>query len=350
MGLITDTSLAALLVLNIIFLINNVANSKFSEKGCDLYQGNWVYDDSYPLYDPSECPFIEHQFDCKKNGRPDQDYLKYKWKPNEYGCVLPRFDGVEFLRKLKGKSLIFVGDSLSLNQWQSLTCMLHVAVPHATYISERTGGLSNFTFPEYEVSLLFFRNAFLVDITKDESGRVLRLDSISTTKIWADMDIMIFDTWHWWLHTGRKQPWDLIAYGNTSVADMDRVTAYTIALNTWAAWIDSNVDPRKTRVFFQGVSPDHASRQGSSARDCVEQTQPLRNEVGPNPAERALEEVLSLMQKPVYLLNITMLSQLRIDGHPSVYGQGGHRLPDCSHWCIAGVPDIWNELLNAALD
>ncbi|XP_075499586.1 protein trichome birefringence-like 43 isoform X2 [Primulina tabacum] len=349
MGFIITTSLAALLVLILSPNYNNVVNSKLAEKGCDIFQGNWVYDESYPLYDSSECPFIQHQFDCKKNGRPDLDYLKYKWQPTDIRCILPRFNGVDFLRKLKGKRLIFVGDSLSLNQWQSLTCMLHVAVPHATYISERIGGLSNFTFPEYEVSLLFFRNAFLVDIRSEARGRVLRLDSISTSKIWGAMDIMIFDSWHWWLHTGRKQPWDLIAYGNTSVPDMDRVTAYTIALNTWAAWIDSNVNPRKTRVFFQGVSPDHA-RQGSSALDCVEQTQPLRNEVSPNPAEIVLEEVLSLMQKPVYLLNITMLSQLRIDGHPSVYGQGGHSLPDCSHWCIAGVPDIWNELLNAALD
>lgn len=255
-----------------------------------------------------------------------------------------------FLRKLKGKRLIFVGDSLSLNQWQSLTCMLHVAVPHATYISERTGGLSNFTFPEYKVSLLFFRNAFLVDITKDASGRVLRLDSISTTKIWGAMDIMIFDSWHWWLHTGRKQPWDLIVYGNYSVPDMDRMTAYTIALNTWATWIDSNVDPTKARVFFQGVSPDHASGQGATAKNCVGQTHPLKTGVGPHPAEIVLEEVLRAMEKPVYLLNITTLSQLRIDGHPSVYGQGGHSSPDCSHWCIAGVPDIWNEFLYVALD
>ncbi|KAL0399677.1 UNVERIFIED_CONTAM: protein trichome birefringence-like 43 [Sesamum radiatum] len=51
--------------------------------------------------------------------------------------------------------------------------------------------------------------------------------------------------------------WDWIVYGNTTVKDMDRLVAYKKALNTWAKWIDSNIDPTKAKVFFQGVSPDH---------------------------------------------------------------------------------------------
>jgi len=38
---------------------------------------------------------------------------------------------------------------------------------------------------------------------------------------------------------------------------MDRLVAYEKALTTWAKWVDYNVNPAKTRVFFQGVSPDH---------------------------------------------------------------------------------------------
>ena len=70
---------------------------------------------------------------------------------------------------------------------------------------------------------------------------------------------------------------------------------------------------------------------------------------GAHPAELALERVLGTMKKPVSLLGITTLSQLRKDGHPSAYGFGGHRLSDCSHWCLPGVPDTWNQLLYATL-
>lgn len=60
--------------------------------------------------------------------------------------LLCRFDGVDFLRRLKGKKLMFVGDSLSLNQWQSLSCMLFAQVPNAKYNLVRGDGLATLTF------------------------------------------------------------------------------------------------------------------------------------------------------------------------------------------------------------
>lgn len=56
---------------------------------CNLFRGKWVYDASYPLYDPSSCPFIDPQFNCQKHGRSDQLYQKYRWTP--FSCPLPRY-------------------------------------------------------------------------------------------------------------------------------------------------------------------------------------------------------------------------------------------------------------------
>lgn len=57
--------------------------------GCHFFQGSWIYDDTHPLYNASMCSFIEKQFDCLGNGRPDKLYLKYRWKPS--GCELPKY-------------------------------------------------------------------------------------------------------------------------------------------------------------------------------------------------------------------------------------------------------------------
>ena len=56
------------------------------------------------------------------------------------------------------------------------------------------------------MKVMFSRNAFLVDIVSTPEGRVLELDSIESGKTWKDIDVLIFNSWHWWLHIGRKQP------------------------------------------------------------------------------------------------------------------------------------------------
>lgn len=53
---------------------------------------------------------------------------------------------------------------------------------------------------------------------------------------------------------------------------------------------------------------------------------------------------------PLDVLDVTNMTSRRKDGHSSIYYLGPpaslHR-QDCSHWCLPGVPDSWNELLYA---
>lgn len=56
---------------------------------CDIFSGSWVQDDTYPLYQYSNCPIIDPEFNCQLFGRPDSNYLHYRWKPTD--CELPRF-------------------------------------------------------------------------------------------------------------------------------------------------------------------------------------------------------------------------------------------------------------------
>jgi len=41
------------------------------------------------------------------------------------------------------------------------------------------------------------------------------------------------------------------------MVEMAGEEAFNRALRTWARWVDRNIDPSRTRVFFRSVSPEH---------------------------------------------------------------------------------------------
>ncbi|KAH0722007.1 hypothetical protein KY289_005051 [Solanum tuberosum] len=242
----------------------------------------------------------------------------------------PLFNGENLLKNFRGKNFMFVGDSLSSNQWQSLACMLHAAVPNSNYTFDSTKERSVLSFPEFKFTVTFLKDGFLVDLVVEKVGRVLKLDTLSQTELW-----------------------DYFQVGDKLYKEMDHMAAYKIALTTWAKWIDSNINPAVTKVFFQGISAVHARGKDwnePQVKDCSGQTKPIEGSTYPGEryrGEAVVKSVLSNMTKPVNLLDITLLTQLRKDGHPSRIASGG--LNDCSHWCVAGVPDAWNELLYTIL-
>lgn len=89
---------------------------------CDIYSGKWIPYTKKPYYTHETCPWIIPQHDCIKYGRPDSEFINWRWKPDH--CELARFNAAQFLELVRGKSMAFVGDSVAKNQMHSLVCLL----------------------------------------------------------------------------------------------------------------------------------------------------------------------------------------------------------------------------------
>ncbi|KAF6134624.1 hypothetical protein GIB67_022911, partial [Kingdonia uniflora] len=218
---------------------------------------------------------------------------------------------------------------------------------------------------DYNCSIEFVRAPFLVQEWKTPNAttgfrkETLRLDLIQkSSSTYQNADILVFNTGHWWTHEKTSRGQDYYQEGNYVYNKLDVTEAYTKALQTWAQWVDTNIDSTRTRVFFRGYSASHfRGGQWNSGGNCDGETQPITNDtyLTKYPTMMGiLESVIREMRTPVFYLNITKMTDYRKDGHPSIYTRPQTtRLPgmsqDCSHWCLPGVPDAWNELLYAAL-
>ncbi|KAG2391567.1 Protein PMR5 Powdery mildew resistance protein [Vigna angularis] len=201
-----------------------------------------------------------------------------------------------------------------------------------------------------------------------QGNRILKLDKVDGNgNAWRNADVLSFNTGHWWTHQGSLKGWDYVELRGKFYPDMDRLAALEMGMKTWANWVDTNIDRSKTRVFFQSISPTHynptewnvGGTTVMATKNCYGETAPIRSTTYPGAypeQKRVVDMVVREMRNPAYLLDITMLSALRKDGHPSVYSgelspqkRANPNRADCSHWCLPGLPDTWNELFSTAL-
>ncbi|XP_047332446.1 xyloglucan O-acetyltransferase 1 [Impatiens glandulifera] len=351
---------------------------------CEYGNGKWVPDKRGPLYNGTSCGTIKDGQNCMSHGRPDTDYLYWRWKPNQDQCQIPRFDSLHFLSLHINKHLAFVGDSMARNQMESLLCMLSsYSTPNLIYSNGDDNKFRRWNFPSHNFTISIYWSPFLVKgIEKTESRNYNRLFLESVDEKWASdldqIDTIILSVGHWFLHRA-VYSYDGSVLGCHSCEGMNftEIGFYDVFGKAIKTSIDAIIERQsKTRSYRSGFfdvivttfSPHHFEGEWDKLGACSK-TMPFEE------WEKKLEgmdfEMRESEMKEIRVgkmkieefggsgkvrlegVDVTKMALLRPDGHPGPYlypnpfkdGVKERVQNDCVHWCMPGPIDTWNEIL-----
>ncbi|KAH6791284.1 TRICHOME BIREFRINGENCE-LIKE 19 [Perilla frutescens var. frutescens] len=339
---------------------------------CDIFTGEWVPDPGAPYYTNKTCWAIHEHQNCMKYGRPDTQFLQWKWKPD--GCDLPVFDPFHFLDMLRDKSIAFVGDSVGRNQMQSMICLLsRVEYPiDASPTSDEQ--FKRWRYVNYNFTLAYYRGPFLVrSEERDTEGPTrtglfnLYLDEFdeSWTSQIDEFDYVILNAGHWFTRPA-------VYYENSrvvgchycqlpNVTELPMTYGYRRAFRTALRAVNGRRNYGGV-TFLRTFAPSHfEGGLWNEGGNCVRR-RPFRSDEaileGVN-LEFYMIEVEEFRvaeregKKKWRLMDTTQAMLLRPDGHPSRYGHWPNEnvtlYNDCVHWCLPGPIDNWADFLHHLL-
>ncbi|MCO5557373.1 hypothetical protein L7F22_010936 [Adiantum nelumboides] len=362
---------------------------------CDLSQGEWVPNTGSLPYTSDTCQYIQRsRQNCVRNGRPDSDYLHWKWKPSE--CELPPFNSAYFLDLMREKKLALIGDSLGRNHMESLLCVLtqvrifvfvflHQSKLSAIALATCKSALDMILrlqvenplrlpldrynefmwhFPSYNFTFGNIWSPFLVNYTEEDDLIKLNLDipDVAWVQQLADYDIVVISTGYWYHKRSLYYVNNTVLGANSQLGLNVTIMQTQSAIRLALANVLKHMTMEYTGILMlRTVTVDHFEGEWMKGGSC-KRRKPYSHQGGGIPPVPWMSKEICNVQVEEFqkamayandtsklkLLNVTYSAFLRPDGHPGPYRMV--RYPndppnDCLHWCLPGPIDLWNQFV-----
>ncbi|KAG2279038.1 hypothetical protein Bca52824_061593 [Brassica carinata] len=254
-----------------------------SSPKCDLFTGDWIPDPSGPLYTNHSCPHIQDFQNCMLNGRPDVNYLFWRWKPR--GCDLPRFSSSQFLDRVRNKWWAFIGDSIARNHVQSLICILSQVEEVVEIYHDKEFRSKIWRFPSHNFTLSVIWSPFLVksETLGTSSDIQLYLDQLDHkwTHQYSNFDYVVISGGKWFLkatifHESNTVTGCHYCHGRYNLTDLGYDYSYRKTLKLVRNFVRDST--HKPLVLFRTTTPDHFETAEWNAGGYCNRTMPFKED------------------------------------------------------------------------
>uniref|UniRef100_A0A0E0PA88 Uncharacterized protein n=1 Tax=Oryza rufipogon TaxID=4529 RepID=A0A0E0PA88_ORYRU len=351
-------------------------------KACNLFNGTWVRDFGGPIYTNTTCPTIPEARNCAKYGK-QMDYVNWMWKP--HGCAMEKFEPHLFLTIVRGKTLAFAGDSIARNQMESLLCLLSQTLTQLYKLfqveapirvsSDTKDKFVTWNFRSHNFTLMVLWTKFIVeDSQRQINGTVVEEHDIHLDKLdprlatnLHQINILVISTSRWFFR--RNYLYEAEELIGCIYCSEDNITSFSVPMaiqrvfRTALKILKESQECRLQLTVVRTATSAHFENGLWNTGGSCNRTEPLREEAMIDQTEWAIRnaqvEEADRTKKnngkggvKIEIIDITKAMSMRPDAHPGIHwnNQWMRGYSDCSHWCLPGPIDMWNELLLAVLN
>jgi len=327
---------------------------------CDLSKGKWQMSEKPPLYDGAHVEYIWGG--VQRRLCPNKAIRPYAWAPD--GCEMLPFDASEFQRLVSQRPIIMFGDSIMTNTFESLRMLVPgLPAPDEDVVP---GQLVRRRFAPFLGHMC--KQMYPGEGKSTSVGKYTYLDEGRLNADDCDVDLNQFDAR---LLQDIRNNTIVVLGGGKHFSHRDNIYRHggmiledkggrvnVEALRIAYANVFRELEGKgfTGNVIVQTLSPSHFFHgDWDSGGGCGGFSEPVNdvsnyiNLTSESPSEQEegnsmLRSLTTMSSKfKIHIWDVSAMSWGRADAHPGLTNKDGPN--DCVHWCLPGVPDVWNQQL-----